>query len=166
MRTNFLRSAQSWTRLLLCLLAAAAGFAQSQPVKDEASEVVVLRAGVQRLALELLQHRAEFLQWKMQSMSSELTQVQAERHRLAAERQRIEREIGDLNQTSTNGPGGEDEDRREELKSIQLPALWESERAAATRETTLATALGAENARIIDIQKQLQRLAVEVPKRD
>jgi hypothetical protein len=161
MQLNFVSSARGWGRLFLCLLTGAAWIASAQPVKDEATDVAALRAEVQRLALELLQYRAELVQWKMHTISAELQQVQAERQRLAGERQVIEREIGDLNQTSANGSGAEDEGRREELNNVQLPALLASERAATMREATLAAALGSETARMTGIQKQMQHLAVQ-----
>ena len=156
MRRNFFHTASSGIRLLLCLLAAAAWAAE--PVKDEPADIKTLRAEVRRLAAELLEHRAEFIQWKMEWMSGELQHIQAERQRLINERQVIEREIGELNQASTNGPGAEDDGRKEELNTIQLPAVMARERAAGVRESALASAISGENARMADIQKQLQRL--------
>jgi hypothetical protein len=145
--------------LFLCLLTGAGWAAPAQTVKDEPTDVAVLRAEVQRLALELLQSRAELIQLKMELLGTELQQVQGERQRLAGERQLIEREIGELNQASTNQPGAEDEGRKEELEAVQLPAILDNERAATTREATLVAALNAERARIDEIQKQVQRLA-------
>lgn len=163
MQWNSVQSARSWVRLFLCLLTLAAWIASAQSVKDEADDIAALRAAVQRLASELLQYRAELIQWKIDSISAELHHVQAERQRLTGERQLIEREIGELNQASTNGPAAEDEGRREELKTVQLPAILDTERAATMREATLVAAFGAESARLTEIQKQVQRLAVQAP---
>ena len=160
MQSNWLRIARSHGALLLCLLIGSGGIVPAQ-TRENSQETAALRAEVRKLALELLQLRAEFIQWRIQSIGAELQQVQAERHRLAAERQLIEREIGDLSQVSANGPGGEDEGRRDELKTAQLPAIWESERAATARETVLTTALGAETARFAEIHKHRQRLEAE-----
>jgi hypothetical protein len=163
MQWNLVQNARSWVRLFLCFLTGAAWIASAQSVKNDATDVAELRAEVQRLALELLKYRAELIQWKMDSIRAELQHVQAERQRLTGERQVIEREIGELNQVSTNGPGGEDELRREELRTVQLPTILDRERAATMREATLAAAFGAESARMTEIQKQAQRLAVQVP---
>ena len=162
MQLNSVQSARSCVRLFLCLVAGAAGIVSAQSVKDEADDVAALRAAVQRLASELLQYRAELIQWKIDSISAELHHVQAERQRLTGERQVIEREIGELNQASTNGHGAEEE-RREELRTVQLPTIMDSERAATVREATLVAAFGAERARLSEIQKQVQRLAVQAP---
>jgi hypothetical protein len=161
MQVNLVRILRVWVSLFLCLLTGASGIASAQSAKEGPSDVAMLRAEVQRLTLELLRYRAEFIQWKMNSTSMELQQVQAERQRLIRERQLIEREIGDLNQFSADGPGGEDEGRREELKGIQLPAILELERTTTTREGTLVAALGAESARLTEIQKQVQRLTAQ-----
>jgi hypothetical protein len=161
MQLNHCQSARTSLRLFLCFLTAATWAASAQSVKDETTDVAVLRSEVQRLALELLRHRAEFIQWKMHWMRAELQQVQAERQRLTGERQSIEREIGELNHASTNSPGGENEDRKEELNGVQVPALLAGERAATTRESVLTAALSAENAQISEIQKQMERLATQ-----
>ena len=163
MKLNSIQNARGWASLLLCLLAvggwtASAQSVSAQPAKDESADVAALRAEVQQLASDLLQCRAELAQWKINSIRAELQQVQTERQHLAGERQMIEREIGALNQASTNGPGAEDGDRREELNTVQLPALLARERAATMRETALAAALGSESARMAEIQKHLQRL--------
>jgi len=161
MQMNFIPGARGCMCLLLCLLMGARWIASAQSVKDDRTDVAELRVEVQRLALELLQYQAELIQWKMHWISAELQQVQAERQRLAGERHLVEREIGDLNQASANGPGAEDEGRREELNTVQLPALMASERAATTREAALAAALGAESARITEVKKRMQRLAAQ-----
>ena len=161
MRFNFFHTASGGIRLLLCLLAGAAWAAE--PVKDEPADITALRAEVRRLAGELLEHRAEFTQWKIQWMNVELQHIQAERQRLINDRQVIEREIGELNQASTNGPGGEDDGRKEELNTIQLPAVMARERATGVRESALASAISGENARMAEIQKQIQRLAAQAP---
>jgi len=155
-----------WTRPLLCLLIGTAGIVPAQTRENDAAENAALRAEVRKLSGDLLQLRADFVQWKMQSLGAELLRVQAERLRLTAERQLIEREIGDLSQVSADGPGGEDEGRREELKTAQLPAVWERERAAVAREAALGDALGAESERLAAIQKQKQRLESQAPGRD
>lgn len=89
----------------------------------------------------------------------QLQQVQAERQRLSMERQTVEREIGELNQHMPNERGSEEEERREELNSIQLPALLERARSAGMRESALVAELSRDGARLAEIQKQLQRLA-------
>jgi hypothetical protein len=147
-----------WVVFFLVTGAACSLPAQS---REEAPDLSTLRAEVQRLALELLQHRAEFLQWKMHWMRAELQQLQAERQRLRSEHQLIEREIGELNLASTHGSGAEDEGRKEELKSIQAPAILAGERAASAREAALVAALNAESAKIADIQRQVQRLTAQ-----
>jgi hypothetical protein len=148
--------------LLVCLLTAVAWIAPAQPATGEASDVAALRAEVQRLARELLESRAEVIEWKMHTITAELRQVERERQRLASDRQTIEREIGELNLASTNGPGREDEGRREELTSVLLPAVLEGERAASAREATLGAALGAEDARRAEIRKRMQRITPEI----
>jgi hypothetical protein len=163
MSLNFAPSARASLSLLLCLLTGAAGIASSQSVKEEPTDVAALRAEVQRLAVDLLQHRAEFIQWRMLWIRTELQQVQSERQRLSGERQSMEREIGALNQSSANGTNGDDE-RKEELNSVQVPALLASERAAATREATLVAALNAESSQLAQIQKQVQRLTPQAAK--
>ena len=157
MQKNVVQSLSGWMGMCLCLFAGAAAIASAQPVKDETAEVALLRAEVQRLAVELLEYRAELVQWKMHIINTELLQVQAERQRLTGERQLIEREIGGLVPAATSNAGTDDEGRREDLHSVQLPALLSGERAAILREETLNAALSAENARLTEIQKQLQR---------
>jgi hypothetical protein len=159
MQRDFAQSVRGWIGLFLFLLIGAAWIGSAQSVKDEINDVGALRAEVRRLALELLECRAELVQWKVHVINAEVVQVQAERQRLTGERQLIEREIGDLNPVPTSGSGAEDEDRREELNTVHLPTLLENERAVIKREETLTAALGAENARMTEIQKQAQRLA-------
>ena len=139
-----------------CFLIAALCVTPAQSVRSDATDVTALRAEVQRLTLELLQYRAEFIQWKMHWIRTELQQVQTERQRLSSERRSIEQEIGELNLASTNNPGAEEEARKEELKSVQAPALMASERAATTREAALVAALNTEMARMAEIQKRLK----------
>lgn len=164
MQWNSVQMARSGVLLFLCLVTGAAGIVPAQSGNGEAADIAALRAEVQRLALELLRYRAELTQWKMDSIGAELQHVQAERQRLTGERQMIEREIGELNQASTNGPGAEDEARREELKSVQLPLLVDRERAATVRESTLVAVFGTESARLTEIQKRVQRLAAHLPR--
>ena len=147
----------SVTRLILCVAIGSAATAVAQTAKSDLTEVAALRVELQRLSRDLLQYRAELIEWKMQALSAELRLVEAERHRLGTERQVMEREIGELNLASTNNPGGEDEGRREELTNLQVPALLAGETAAAARATTLASALHAENVRLSEIRQQLQR---------
>jgi len=159
MQRDFAHSVRGWMSLFVFLLTGAAWISPAQSVKDETNDVAALRVEVRQLALELLECRAELVQWKVHLINAELLQVQAERQRIAGERQLIEREIGDLTQAPTSGHGGEDEGRREELNMVHLPTLVASERAATMREEKLTAALGAENARMTEIQKQVQRLA-------
>ena len=158
MKSNCIPIPRRVTGLFLCLWIGAAWNAPAQTGKSEVNDLAALRAEVQKLSRELLQYRAEFLEWKIQSLSIELRQVQAERQRLGIERQVIEREIGELNLASTNSPGAEDEGRRDELVNVQMPALLAGETAAIAREATLASALRAENARMMEIRQQLQRI--------
>ena len=143
--------------LLLCLMAGAAEV-RAAPGGDAASDVANLRAEVQRLRKELLQYRAEVVEWKLHAINTELQSVRVERQRLGSERELVEREIGELNQASTNAPGMEDEGRREELSTARLPALLASERAAIVREAALVTAFNAESARMEEIRKRLHDL--------
>ena len=159
MQRDFAQRARGRIGLSLLLLTGAAWIGSAQSVKDEINDVGALRAEVRRLALELLDCRAELVQWKVHVINAELAQVQAERQRLTGERQLIEREIGDLNPAPTSGSSAEDEGRREELNTVHLPTLLESERAVIKREESLTAALGVENARMTEIQKQAQRLA-------
>jgi hypothetical protein len=161
MQLNLIRRVRGRFGLLLCILTGAVWIASAQPVKEEISDVAALRAEVQRLALQLLQYRAELIQWKMHSFSAELEHVRAERQRLNSERQLIEREIGELNQTSANGAGAEDEERRQELNNVQLPALLASEGAVNAREAMLSSALSTESAQMTDVQEQAERLATQ-----
>jgi hypothetical protein len=164
MRLDLVQNFHGCLRILLCLLGGTAWIAPAQQAKEETSELVVLRAEVKRLAQQLLQHRAEFIQWKMHWIRAELEQVKSERQRLASERQSIEREIGELNLASTNGPGAEDEARREELKTVQVPALLAGERAATAREAALIAVLNTENTQMAEIQKQMQGGGLELHK--
>jgi hypothetical protein len=163
MQWNSVQIARSGAPLFFCLVTGAAGIVPAQSAKGEAADITALRAEVQRLALELLQYRAELIQWKMDSIGAELQHVQAERQHLTGERQVIEREIGELNQASTNGIGTEEE-RREELRTVQLPTIMDRERAVTVREATLVAAFGAERARLSEIQKQVQRLTAHLPR--
>ena len=163
MPLNLVPSARARAVLFLCLLTGAGWIAPAQSVKGEATGVAALRAEVQRLALELLQYRAELIEWKMQSMSAELQRVRAERQRLSSERQLIEREIGELHQASADGAGAEEEERKQELHNIQLPALLASERAVNAREAMLSAALSAESAQMTEIQKRAERLVTQPP---
>lgn len=159
MKLNFAQSFRASVRLHVCLLTAIASIASAQTAgKVEEPEVAALRAEVRRLSLELLQHRLEFAEWKTTRIQTELQQVQAERQRLSAERQLIEKEIGELNQAQISGPGGEDEERKEELNTVQGPALLAGERAAIARETQLVAALAAETGQITEIRKRIQHL--------
>jgi hypothetical protein len=160
MNTNRFQSPRALAPLFLCLMTGAVWIAPAQTVRDESADVAALRAEVHRLASELLQYRADLIEWKMQTIRAHLQQVQAERQRLAGERQIMEREIGELSQGSS---GSGDEERREELNTVQLPALLTSERAASEREALLAAALGAETARMNGIHKQAERLAARAP---
>jgi hypothetical protein len=159
MQVNIWPISSGMAGMFLCLLTGAACIAPAQT--NEVTATAALRDEVQKLKRELLLHRAELIVWKMQSIAAELRQVQSERQRLSSERQLIEREIGELNLASTNEPGSEDEGRREELNTVQLPALLAGERAATVRETTLAGALGAESTRMAEVRKQLQPMAPE-----
>src|SRR5262245_18952123 len=118
MQLDFVPNTRAWLRIFLCLFTDVTWIASAQSVKNEATEVASLRAEMLKLTLELLQHRAEFIQWKMNWIKVELEQIQAERRRVSGERQLIEREIGELNQASTNGPGAEDEGRKQELNTV------------------------------------------------
>jgi hypothetical protein len=151
---------------MFCVLVGVAQIAPAQTIENDSQQNATLRTDVRKLVRELLDLRAEFVQWKLDSIGMQLDQVRAERQRLAAERQLIEREIGDLSQISANGPGGEDDVRRDELKMVQLPAVWERERAATLRESVLASALHTEKERLDAIRQQRQRLEAETPKHD
>lgn len=163
MKWNRIQSARALVPLFLCLATGALSKAPAQSVGDEPADVAALRSEVHRLGLELLQLRAELIQWRIETIGAHLQQVRAERQRLVGERQLMEREIGELSQVSSNTPGASDEERREELKTVQLPALLTSERAASEREASLAAALSAETARMNEIHKQVERLAARPP---
>ena len=124
--------------------------------------MAALRAEVHRLAVELLQVRAELTQWKIATISAHVQDARTERQRLVSERQLMEREIGELSQNSIT-PGGSNDERREELKNVHLPAILTSERAASDREASLATMLGEQTERMNKIQKQVQRLTAGAP---
>lgn len=123
--------------------------------------MAALAAEVRRLGIELLQQRAEFIQWKIDSIQVQLQQAQLERQRLAREREEIERELGELNQASTQDPAAEDEERKQELTTVNLPALLAREYAITAHETALAAALTAETKRLAQTSLQLQARTAE-----
>ena len=154
-----MRSLQNARRLMPVLVLVANGglsMARAQTAPKEPEGLVNLRAEVQKLGSELLQVRAELTQWKIESLSAYVQQARAERQRLVSERQVMEREIGELSQGSNNTAGTNENERREELRDVQLPALLASERAAGDRESQLATMLGRETERLNAIRKQLE----------
>jgi hypothetical protein len=158
------QNARAVTHLFLCLATGPLSTVLAQPVSNEPADVAALRAEVHRLGLELLQLRAELTQWKIETVSAHLQQARAERQRLTSERQIMEREIGDLSQGSANTAGSSGDERREELKNVQLPGLLTSERAAMEREASLGTVLGGETARRNEIHKELERRAARAPR--
>jgi hypothetical protein len=148
---------QSW----VYLLAGAAWIASAQRPNDAPTTIATLQAEVRRLAVELLQQRAEFIQWKIDSIQVQLLQTQTERQRLAIEREEIERELGELNQASTHNPAAEDEERKQELTTLKLPALLAREQAVTAQETALAAALTAETKRLAQTSLELQARTAE-----
>lgn len=146
------------------LLAGAAWIASAQPPNDAAAPLAALQAEVRRLAVELLQQRAEFIQWKIDSIQVQFQQTQTERQRLAIEREEIERELGELNQASTQNPAAEDEERKQELTTLKLPTLLAREHAITAHETALAAALTAETKRLAQTSLELQARTAEPPR--
>ena len=153
------RNARTLFPVFVLVATGGLSMSRAQPLPAASGDVAALRAEVHRLGSELLQVRAELTQWKIESLNAYVQHARAERQRLASERQMMEREIGDLSEGSANTAGSNENERREQLKDVQLPSLLASERAASERESQLAAMLGNETERLNVIRKQLERHA-------